>query len=47
MVAQLLATVFIMSSQPTVLAQPVVVHVLWVVWGYVVGGILVSGTIGV
>jgi len=30
-----------MSSQPTVAAQPVVVHV---VWGYVVGGTLVSAT---
>jgi len=33
--------VVIMSSQPTVVAQSVVVHVLW---GYVVGGSMISGT---
>jgi len=35
-----------MSSQPTVVAQPVVTGacVVWVVWGYVVGGTLDSGT---
>jgi len=35
-----------MSSQPIVVAQTVVTGacVVWVVWGYVVGGTLVSGT---
>jgi len=35
-----------MSSQPTVVAQTVFMGacVVWVVWGYVVGGTLVSGT---
>jgi len=41
-VAQPLDTVVIMSSQLTVVAQPVMVHVL--LWGYVVGDTLVSGT---
>jgi len=33
-----------MSSQPTVVVQPVVVHVLCGWYEYVVGGTLVSGT---
>jgi len=35
-----------MSSQPTAVAQPVQCGacVVWMVWGYVVGGTLVSGT---
>jgi len=39
-------TVVIMSSQPTVVAQPVQCGacVVWMVGGYVVGGTLVSGT---
>jgi len=39
-------TVVIMSSQPTVVAQPVQCGacIVWVVGGYVVGDTLVSGT---
>jgi len=44
--AYVFPTVIIMSSQPTVVAQTVITGacVVWVVWGYVVGGTLVSGT---